>query len=48
MDMEETNQIMLARVSLTRDEDGRRAARLVGLSMGLLFSVILVLQAISW
>jgi hypothetical protein len=46
--MEQTNQIMLARVSLRRDEDERRAARLVGLSMGLLFSLIFVLQAMSW
>jgi tetrahydromethanopterin S-methyltransferase subunit F len=45
--MEQSNQIMLAQVSLRRDEE-RRAARFMGLSMGLLFSLIFVLQAISW
>ena len=38
---------MADRVSLSRDDDGRRTARVVGLSMGLLFSLIFVLQAIS-
>jgi hypothetical protein len=46
--MKEVTRIMAARANLSRDEDGRRAARLVGLSMGLLFGVILVLQAVSW
>jgi hypothetical protein len=35
-------------VNLSRDEDGRRAARLVGLSITVLFSFMFVLQAISW
>jgi hypothetical protein len=39
---------MVARVSPSRDEDGRRVGRLFALSMGLLFSLMLVLQAISW
>ena len=38
---------MEARTNLSRVEDERRTARVVGLSMGLLFSLIFVLQAIS-
>ena len=48
MDVKHEIPIAVARVTLIPDEDGRRAARLVALSMGLLFSLIFVLQAISW
>jgi hypothetical protein len=48
MDMKQETRISAARVNLSRDEDGRQAARLVALSMGLLFSLIFLLQAISW
>jgi hypothetical protein len=48
MDMKQRTQIKAARVSLNQDDDGRQAARLVALSMGLLFSLIFVLQALSW
>jgi hypothetical protein len=34
-------------VSRGADEDGRRAARIVALTMGLLFSLIFVLHAMS-
>jgi hypothetical protein len=48
MDMKQTARIAAAPVSLRQVDDGRRAARLLGLSMGLLFILILVLQALSW
>jgi hypothetical protein len=48
MDMKQRTRITAARVSLGQDDDGRQAARLVALSMGLLFSLIFVLQALSW
>ena len=37
----------VAAVSRGADEDGRRAARIVALTMGLLFSLIFVLHAMS-
>jgi hypothetical protein len=47
MDMKQTTRAMPAQVSPSRD-DGSKAARLLALSMGLLFGLIFVLQAISW
>ena len=46
IDMKQANQTALA--GLGRNEDGRGAARVVALSTGLLFSLILVLKALSW
>ena len=48
MDMKQGTGIEAAPVSLNQVDDGRRAARLVGLSMGLLFILISVLQALSF
>jgi hypothetical protein len=44
--MKQANQTALA--GLGRNEDGRAAARVVALSTGLLFGLILVLKALSW
>jgi hypothetical protein len=44
--MEKSNQIKTVRVHLSADEDGRRAARIVALSMGILFSLIFALHAL--
>jgi hypothetical protein len=48
MDMQQPTRIAADRASLRQDEDGSRAARLLALSMGLLFSLIFVLQAYTW
>jgi hypothetical protein len=48
MDMKQTTRTAAPPVSFSQVDDGRRAARLLGLSMGLLFILILVLQALSW
>ena len=48
MDMKGRTGIIADRASLSSDDDGRQAARLVALSTGLLFSIMLLLQAVSW
>jgi hypothetical protein len=48
MDMKQKTRISAAAASVSRGEDGRQAARWVAMSMGLLFSLIFVLQAFSW
>jgi hypothetical protein len=48
MDMKQTTRVAAPPVSMSQVDDGRRAARLLGLSVGLLFILILVLQALSW
>ena len=46
IDMKQANQTALA--GLGRNEDGRAAARVVALSTGEPFGLILVLKALSW
>jgi hypothetical protein len=45
--MEKRNQTRVVAISLKRDEDGRDAARIVALSMGILFTLLFALQAFS-
>jgi hypothetical protein len=48
MNMKQPTRIAADRANPRQDEDGSRAARLLALSMGLLFSLIFVLQAYTW
>jgi hypothetical protein len=48
MDMKQPTRITATRAIHSPDEDGRWTARMLALSMGLLFSLVLVLQAYTW